>query len=148
DLRIDSYRPLLPPAILLEEIPLGDEAAETVRRGRDDVSRILRREDDRIVIVVGPCSIHDPEAGLDYARRLKALADKHRRELCVVMRVYFEKPRTTVGWKGLINDPRLDGSFSINEGLRRARRFLVDLAAMGLPAGCEFLDPISPQYIS
>src|SRR5713101_7676255 len=148
DLRIESYRPLLPPAILLEEIPLGERGAETVARGRADVARILRGEDDRLVVVVGPCSIHDPVAGLEYGRRLKALADTHAPDLCLVMRVYFEKPRTTVGWKGLINDPRLDGSFAINEGLRAARHLLVDLAALGLPAGCEFLDPISPQFTS
>ena len=99
-------------------------------------------------MIVGPCSIHDPAAGLEYGRRLRALADEHARDLCIVMRVYFEKPRTTVGWKGLINDPHLDGSFAINEGLRRARRVLLDLAELGLPAGCEFLDPISPQFTS
>ena len=148
DLRIESYRPLLPPAILLEELPLSDQGAETVAQRRADVARILRGEDDRLLVVVGPCSIHDPDAGLEYARRLKRLAEQHAGELCIVMRVYFEKPRTTVGWKGLINDPRLDGSFAINEGLRKGRHFLIDLAAMGLPAGCEFLDPISPQYIS
>jgi len=148
DLRIDSYRPLLPPAILLEELPLGDRASETVTRGRTDVARILRSEDDRLVVIVGPCSIHDTDAGLEYGRRLKKLADEHADALCIVMRVYFEKPRTTVGWKGLINDPRLDGSFAINEGLRKARHFLLDLTAMGVPVGCEFLDPISPQYTS
>ena len=146
DLRIESFRPLLPPAILTEELPLGDKGSETVSRGRDAVSAILNGRDDRLVIVVGPCSIHDPVAAIDYARRLRRLADEHARELCIVMRVYFEKPRTTVGWKGLINDPRLDGTFAINEGLRLARRLLVDLAELGLPAGCEFLDPISPQF--
>jgi 3-deoxy-7-phosphoheptulonate synthase len=148
DLRIESYRPLLPPAILLEELPLSDRASETVARGRQDVARILRGEDDRLVLVVGPCSIHDPDAGIEYGRRLKKLADEHAGELCIVMRVYFEKPRTTVGWKGLINDPRLDGTFAINEGLRKARHFLLDLSDMGMPVGCEFLDPISPQYTS
>ena len=148
DLRVASYRPLLPPAILLEELPLTDQGAETVTRGRQEVSRILRGEDDRLLVIVGPCSIHDPDAGLEYGRRLKRVADELRDALCVVMRVYFEKPRTTVGWKGLINDPRLDGSFGINEGLRKARHLLIDLAAMGLPVGCEFLDPISPQYTS
>jgi 3-deoxy-7-phosphoheptulonate synthase len=148
DLRVESYRPLLPPAILLEEIPLGERGSETVARARAEVARILRGEDDRLVVVVGPCSIHDPAAALDYGRRLRALADEHASDLCLVMRVYFEKPRTTVGWKGLINDPRLDGSFAINEGLRRARRLLVDLAELGLPVGCEFLDPISPQFTS
>jgi len=148
DLRIASYRPLLPPAILLEEIPLGERGSETVARGRAEVARVLRGEDDRLVVVVGPCSIHDPVAGLEYGRRLKAMAGEHAADLCLVMRVYFEKPRTTVGWKGLINDPRLDGSFAINEGLRTARHLLVDLAELGLPVGCEFLDPISPQYTS
>src|SRR2546423_11433903 len=148
DLRVESYRPLIPPAILLEELPLSDQAADTVARGRTEVARVLRGEDDRLVLVVGPCSIHDPDAGLEYGRRLKKVADEHARELCLVMRVYFEKPRTTVGWKGLINDPRLDGTFAINEGLRKARHFLIDLAGMGVPVGCEFLDPISPQYTS
>jgi len=148
DLRIDSYRPLLSPAILLEEVPLTDHGVETVARGRADLSRILRGEDDRLIVVVGPCSIHAPDAGLEYARRLCSLAQEHAGELSIVMRVYFEKTPTTVGWKGLINDPRLDGSFAINEGLRKARRLLVELAAMRLPAGGEFLDPISPQYTS
>ncbi|HYE91015.1 MAG TPA: 3-deoxy-7-phosphoheptulonate synthase [Terriglobales bacterium] len=148
DLRIESYKPLLPPAILLEELPLSDRAADTVSRGRQEVARILRGEDDRLVIVVGPCSIHDPDAGLEYARRLRQLAEEHAGDLCIVMRVYFEKPRTTVGWKGLINDPKLDGTFAINDGLRKARHFLLDVTELGLPAGCEFLDPISPQYIS
>ena len=146
DLRIESFRPLIPPAILLEELPLGEGGSATVTRGREEVSRILNEQDDRLVVIVGPCSIHDPVAALDYARRLTVLADELSNDLCIVMRVYFEKPRTTVGWKGLINDPRLDGSYVINEGLRRARRLLVDLAELGLPAGCEFLDPISPQF--
>jgi 3-deoxy-7-phosphoheptulonate synthase len=148
DLRIESFRPLLPPAILVEELPLGDKGSETVSRARDAVSAILNGRDHRLLVVVGPCSIHDPVAAIDYARRLRRLADEHVGELCIVMRVYFEKPRTTVGWKGLINDPRLDGTFAINEGLRLARRLLVDLAELGLPAGCEFLDPISPQFIA
>ena len=145
DLRIESFRPLLPPLILLEEQPLSDPGSETVTRARQEIGRILRGEDDRLVVIVGPCSIHDPAAALDYAGRLKAVRDEHARDLCIVMRVYFEKPRTTVGWKGLINDPRLDGSFAINEGLRLARRLLLDLAELGLPAGCEFLDPISDR---
>src|SRR5206468_1172069 len=109
------------------------------------VTRVLRGEDDRLLVIVGPCSIHDPVAGLDYARRLQKLADELGHDLRIVMRVYFEKPRTTVGWKGLINDPHLDGSFAINEGLRLARRFLLDLVELGLPSGCEFLDAISVQ---
>ncbi|MGH7355152.1 MAG: 3-deoxy-7-phosphoheptulonate synthase, partial [Candidatus Rokuibacteriota bacterium] len=148
DLRVESLRPLIPPAILLEELPLTERGSETVARGREAVGRVLNGADDRLVVVVGPCSIHDPGAALDYAGRLKALADELVHELCVVMRVYFEKPRTTVGWKGLINDPRLDGSFVINEGLRLARRLLRDLSELGLPAGSEFLDPISPQFTS
>jgi len=148
DLRIAGFRPLIPPAILLEELPLGDRGSETVARGRREIVNILHGRDDRLLVVVGPCSIHDPVAALDYARRLRAAADAHARDLDIVMRVYFEKPRTTVGWKGLINDPKLDGSFSINEGLRLARRLLLDLAELGLPAGCEFLDPISPQFTS
>ncbi len=148
DLRIDSFRPLLPPAILLEELPIGEQGALTVSDGRRAVGAILEGADDRLVVVVGPCSIHDPGAARAYAARLKGAADRLADDLCVVMRVYFEKPRTTVGWKGLINDPRLDGSFAINEGLRAARGLLRDLAEMGLPAGCEFLDPISPQFTS
>jgi len=148
DLRVESLRPLLPPAILLEELPLSEPASMTVSRGREEVARILNGQDDRLVVVVGPCSIHDPVAALDYGRRLRAVADEAARDLCVVMRVYFEKPRTTVGWKGLINDPDLDGSFKINDGLRLARRLLLELAELGLPTGCEFLDPISPQYTS
>jgi len=148
DLRIKRFRPLIPPAILLEELPLSEAGASTVTQGRADIVRILRGEDARLIVIVGPCSVHDPAAGLDYAQRLRKLADEVASDLCIVMRVYFEKPRTTVGWKGLINDPRLDESFVINEGLRLGRRFLRDLAELGLPAGCEFLDPISPQFIS
>jgi 3-deoxy-7-phosphoheptulonate synthase len=148
DLRIDQLRPLIPPAILMEEFPLGEASSETVAHGREQVQRILRGEDDRLLVVVGPCSVHDVEAGLEYGRRLHALADEVREDVCVVMRVYFEKPRTIVGWKGLINDPILDETFKINEGLRRARGFLLRLAEMGLPTGTEFLDPITPQFIA
>ena len=148
DLRVDSIRPLVPPAILLEELPLGEEGSRFVVRSREEVREVLDGRDDRLLVVVGPCSIHDPDAARDYARRLRALADELAGDLLVVMRVYFEKPRTTVGWKGLINDPRLDGSFAINEGLRLARRLLLDLVDLGLPAGCEFLDPITPQFTS
>ncbi len=148
DLHIESIRPLLPPAILLEELPLSEQASMTVSRAREEIVRILDGPDDRLLVVVGPCSIHDPVAGLDYGRRLKALADELSQDLRIVMRVYFEKPRTTIGWKGLINDPHLDGSFKINEGLGLARRLLLGLAELGLPAGCEFLDPITPQFTS
>jgi 3-deoxy-7-phosphoheptulonate synthase len=148
DLRIQSLRPLLPPAILMEELPLTDRGSAVVAHGRESVARILRGEDDRLIVVAGPCSIHDPEAGREYARRLRKTADEHAKELFVVMRVYFEKPRTTVGWKGLINDPHLDESYAINEGLRVARKLLLDVAEIGLPAGCEFLDTIIPQFIA
>ena len=148
DLRVENIRPLLPPAILLEELPVSEAAAQTVSRGREEVSKILWGDDDRLIVIVGPCSIHDPRAGMEYARRLRGLADEVAADLRLVMRVYFEKPRTTVGWKGLINDPHLDNSFAINEGLRLGRHFLLDLAELGLPAGCEFLDPITPQFIS
>jgi 3-deoxy-7-phosphoheptulonate synthase len=148
DLHVESIRPLLPPAILLEELPLSDKGSQVVARARKEVARILSGEDDRLIVIVGPCSIHDPGAGLEYARRLEAVADELSEDLRIVMRVYFEKPRTTVGWKGLINDPHLDGSFAINEGLRLARRLLLDLVELGLPSGCEFLDPITPQFTS
>src|SRR5947208_13961933 len=127
DLHVESNRPLLPPGILAEELPLTEEGSQVVARAREEIISILRGEDDRLFAVVGPCSVHDPAAALEYARRLKAQADALQDDLYLVMRVYFEKPRTTVGWKGLINDPRLDGSFAINEGLRLARRLLLDL---------------------
>src|SRR5437763_14849439 len=148
DLHVESIRPLLPPAILLEELPLSELGSLVVGRAREEVIRVLSGEDDRLLVVVGPCSIHDPVAGLDYAHRLKRVADELGRDLCVVMRAYFEKPRTTVGWKGLLNDPHLDGTYAINDGLRLARRILLDVLALGLPSGCEFLDPISPQYFA
>src|SRR3954466_4600729 len=148
DLRIESLRPLIPPAILMEELPVTDADTELIAEARRDVARIVTGEDDRLVIVVGPCSIHDPEAGLEYARLLKPLADELETDLKIVMRTYFEKPRTTVGWKGLINDPKLDGSFSINLGLRVARKFLLDVVQLGMPTATEFLDPISPQFVA
>jgi len=148
DLRVDSIRPLLPPAILLEELPLPEAAALTIARGREEIVEILDGLNDRLLVIIGPCSIHDAKAGLDYASRLRTLAHELAADLRIVMRVYFEKPRTIVGWKGLINDPNLDGSFSINDGLRLARRLLLDLAEMGVLTGCEFLDPITPQFIS
>ena len=148
DLRIDSLRPLLPPAILMEEIPISDAARSTVMRARRDVARIIAGDDRRLMVVVGPCSVHDPAAAREYGARLRPLADELSPELCLVMRTYFEKPRTVVGWKGLINDPGIDGSFRINDGLRIARRLLLDLAESGLPPGTEFLDPISPQFVA
>jgi 3-deoxy-7-phosphoheptulonate synthase len=148
NLRIAGIRPLVPPAILVERLPLPAESAVTVQRTRQEVSRLLRREDDRLLVVVGPCSIHDPAAALAYARHLAPLAQELAGELRLVMRVYFEKPRTTVGWKGLINDPHRDGSFAVNEGLHLARQLLLEVVALGLPAGCEFLDPITPQFLA
>ena len=148
DVRIDSLRPLIPPAILMEELPASEADTQLIAEARADVARIVTGEDDRLVVVVGPCSIHDPEAGLEYARRLKPLSDTLRADLKIVMRTYFEKPRTTVGWKGLINDPKLDGSFSINLGLRVARKFLLDVVQLGVPTATEFLDPISPQFVA
>ncbi len=146
DVRIQGIRPLMAPEILLEDLPVSDEQAKLIAESRDAIGRVLTGEDDRLVVVVGPCSIHDPEAGLEYARRLEKARARTAPDLLVVMRVYFEKPRTTVGWKGLINDPHLDGSFAVREGLRKARRFLLDVTSLGLPTGSEFLDPIMPQF--
>jgi len=148
DLHVESNRPLVPPSILLEELPLTEPGSQVIARARDEIIRILHGDDDRLIAVVGPCSVHDPAAALDYARRLQEQCVAMAADLRIVMRVYFEKPRTTVGWKGLINDPYLDGSFKVNEGLRLARRLLLDLVGLGLPSGCEFLDPITPQFIS
>lgn len=148
DLRIAGYRPLLPPAILMEELPLTVEGARTVSRTREEVCAILDGHDDRLMVVVGPCSIHDPVAAREYAGRLAEMASSFAHELRIVMRVYFEKPRTTVGWRGLISDPHLNGSYAVNDGLRLARHLLLDMVALGLPVGCEFLDPISPQFFA
>jgi len=148
DVRVSRIRPLLPPACLDEMIPISEAAAATVERGRAEVARVLDRQDDRLIVVCGPCSIHDTKAGIEYAEKLKVLAEQHAKDLLIVMRVYFEKPRTTIGWKGLINDPEMDGSYNINAGLQKARQFLVDVNALGLPAGTEFLDTVSPQYMA
>ncbi|WP_436606599.1 3-deoxy-7-phosphoheptulonate synthase [Sorangium sp. So ce1036] len=148
DLRIAGLRPLIPPAILIEEIPVSPSASETVTFSRKEAERVITGDDDRLLVVVGPCSIHDPKAALEYAERLREARDRLSDDLLVVMRVYFEKPRTTVGWKGLINDPNLDGSFSINKGLRVARGLLRDIAELGLASGTEFLDTITPQFIA
>ncbi|TDV55027.1 3-deoxy-7-phosphoheptulonate synthase [Actinophytocola oryzae] len=146
--RIAGFSPLISPALLRYELPAGEDVAATVTRARTDVVDVLDGRDDRLLVVVGPCSIHDVDAGLEYARRLAAVARTLSDDLLVVMRTYFEKPRTTIGWKGLINDPHLDGTYDVNTGLRLARRLLLDVNGMGLPVGCEFLDPITPQYIS
>ena len=148
DLRIGAVRPLITPALLQEWLPAPDAAQALVERSRAALSRVLHGQDERLVVVVGPCSIHDHGQAIDYAQRLKAQADALRDDLLVVMRVYFEKPRTTVGWKGYINDPHLDGSFAINEGLEMARALLLEVLALGLPVGTEFLDLLSPQFIS
>jgi 3-deoxy-7-phosphoheptulonate synthase len=148
DLRISAVRALIPPQLLLEELPVDSAALATVTNARLAVHRVLHGADDRLLAVVGPCSIHDSKAALEYAKRLRDAAARHDADLLVVMRVYFEKPRTTVGWKGFINDPHLDGSFAINEGLRLARKLLLDINRLGLPCGTEFLDLLSPQYTS
>ena len=148
DLRIAELRPLIPPAILMEELPVTEQASITVSGTRAKIRDCIEGRDDRLVVVVGPCSIHDPVAALEYGARLKEAAERHRDGLVVAMRVYFEKPRTTVGWKGLINDPHMDDSFAINEGLRTARKLLLDLGNLGLPTGSEFLDTIMPQFIA
>ena len=148
DVRILEAQALLSPEAMAESYPATEKAAETVLRGRDEVQRILRREDDRFLVVVGPCSIHDPESALDYAKRLAELRVKYQDRMCIVMRVYFEKPRTTVGWRGLIVDPGLDGTSDIGRGLKMARELLIAVNGLGLPAGSEMLDPIVPQYTS
>jgi len=148
DLRIKSIQAVSPPAEVCAEIPISDKAAQITQETRQAIHNILAGEDDRLLVVTGPCSIHDPRLALDYARRLKPLIDQYRDDLLIVMRVYFEKPRTTVGWKGLINDPDLDGSFEINKGLRLARKLLLELNEMGVPAGTEYLDLVTPQYIT
>ena len=147
NLNIDGFDRMPSPAEIHAALPVSDAVASTVATGRRDLQRILGREDHRLMVVVGPCSIHDPVAGLDYAQRLRALADEVADTLLLVMRVYFEKPRTVTGWKGFINDPRMDDSFHIEEGVRKAREFLLRIGELGLPAATEALDPISPQYL-
>lgn len=148
DTHVTSLRPLLPPACLLEELPITRDIARMVTSFRREVANCLHGRDDRLVVIVGPCSIHDVRAAKEYAEKLAVLREELKDDLVIIMRVYFEKPRTTVGWKGLINDPDLDGSFNINKGLRVARELLLDINGMGLPTGCEFLDTISPQFIA
>ena len=148
DTRILDYEPLLAPAALLQELPLGQARATTIEQGRADVRAVLDMADDRLLVVVGPCSVHDPAAAMDYARQLAELRRSLDDELLIVMRVYFEKPRTVTGWKGLINDPGLNGSYDVHRGLRTARKLLLDVVELGLPVGCEWLDPVTPQYIA
>jgi 3-deoxy-7-phosphoheptulonate synthase len=148
DLRVKEIKELLSPEVVRDEFPINERAAEVTYESRHQIHRILHGADDRLLVIIGPCSIHDPKAAMEYAHKLKAERDRLAADLLIVMRVYFEKPRTTVGWKGLINDPRLDGSFQINEGLRTGRKLLIGLNEMGMPAGVEYLDVISPQYIA
>lgn len=148
DLRIKEIKELLAPEVIRDEFPLTKRAAEVTYESRHQIHRILHGADDRLLVIIGPCSIHDPKAAVEYAHKLKTQRDRFATDLLIVMRVYFEKPRTTVGWKGLINDPRLDGSFQINEGLQTGRKLLLELNEMGMPAGVEYLDVISPQYIA
>jgi 3-deoxy-7-phosphoheptulonate synthase len=145
DLRIQSINPLISPALLNHDLPLSEQAIETIEQGRLTAKQILNKKDDKLLVIVGPCSVHDPEAALEYGLKLKKMIEKHRNELCIIMRVYFEKPRTTIGWKGLINDPGLDDSF---KGLHLARKLLLDLTSNGIPCATEFLDTIIPQFIS
>jgi 3-deoxy-7-phosphoheptulonate synthase len=148
DTRIDAVRPLVTPALLMEKLPGSQRALSLVERSRQALSSVLQGSDDRLIVVVGPCSIHDHAQATEYAHKLKAAADALDDALLIVMRTYFEKPRTTVGWKGYINDPHLDGTFAMNEGLELARRLLLDIVEIGLPVGTEFLDLLSPQFIS
>eukprot|EP01012_Entosiphon_sulcatum_P036612 TRINITY_DN46675_c0_g1_i1.p1 TRINITY_DN46675_c0_g1~~TRINITY_DN46675_c0_g1_i1.p1 ORF type:complete len:389 (-),score=63.40 TRINITY_DN46675_c0_g1_i1:94-1218(-) len=146
DANVEGITPMIPPACIMDELPMTLQAKRTVIHGREQSRAILSGKDDRLLVVVGPCSIHDIVAGREYATKLLEAAKKHSADLFIVMRVYFEKPRTTMGWKGLINDPDMDNSFKINKGLRVARQFLLDINELGLPCGCEFLDTISPQF--
>ncbi len=146
DVRITRLRPLIPPAILMEEFPVTAKNADKIIRFRKEINDCLYNRTNKMLVVVGPCSINDPKATLEYAKKLKIFADKYKDKLLIVMRVYFEKPRTTVGWKGLINDPDLDESFNINKGLKIARKLLIDLIDMNMPVGCEYLDTIMPQF--
>jgi 3-deoxy-7-phosphoheptulonate synthase len=148
DRRIDQVVELMPPVQILDDLPLTAAQEDAVLRHRAEVAAILDRSDDRVLVIVGPCSVHDVDAALEYAQLLTERASELRKELCIAMRVYFEKPRTTIGWKGLINDPHLDGTGDVNTGLRMARQLLREVLDLGLPIGCEFLDPITPQYIS
>jgi 3-deoxy-7-phosphoheptulonate synthase len=148
DHRIVSFRELTAPTVIRTELPLTARRAQAVQRDREEISAILAGRDDRLLLVVGPCSVHDPVAALDYARRLAPIAAQYAERLKIVMRVYFEKPRTTIGWKGLINDPGMDGSFDVERGIRTARGLLLGIIDLGLPVGCEFLEPTSPQYIA
>lgn len=148
DIRIDEIKELLPPIAILERFPASENASATVYNARNNIHNILAGKDDRLLVIIGPCSIHDPLAALEYGKRLNVLREQYKDQLEIVMRVYFEKPRTTVGWKGLINDPYMDNSYQLNDGLRTARKLLVDLNEFGMPTAGEFLDMITPQYVA
>ncbi|EAT90320.2 phospho-2-dehydro-3-deoxyheptonate aldolase [Parastagonospora nodorum] len=148
DVRVLGYDPLIPPALLSDELPIPAHAEQTVVQGRKDAVKIITQEDDRLLVMVGPCSIHDPETAIEYCKRLKELADKLQDNICIIMRAYLEKPRTTVGWKGLINDPDIDESYKINKGLRVSRKLYIDLTSQGMPIASEMLDTISPQFLA
>jgi 3-deoxy-7-phosphoheptulonate synthase len=145
---VEGQDPLIPPALLISEVPITPSAVETVVKGRKEAAKIITGKDDRLLVIVGPCSIHDPATAIEYANRLKALAEELANDLCVVMRAYLEKPRTTVGWKGLINDPDIDQTFKINKGLRVSRQLFCDLTSAGMPIASEMLDTISPQFLA
>ena len=148
DINVKSFKPLISPASIKNKLPIPDDAVKTVINGRHDIENILTKKDDRLLVIAGPCSIHDTDAALEYAERMKQLQNRVKEKINLVMRVYFEKPRTTVGWKGLINDPSLDSSYNINEGLEKARSLLIEINRLGLPCATEILDPITPQYIA
>ncbi len=148
DVNVKEFKPLISPKSIKEELPVTDNAAKTVINGRRDIENILQKKDDRLLIIAGPCSIHDTSAALEYARKMEQLREEVKKKINLIMRVYFEKPRTTIGWKGLINDPFLDASYNINEGLKKARSLLIEINQMGLPTATEILDPIIPQYIA
>ncbi len=148
DIRVKTFKPLTSPAQMKTQLPVSDTVADVVLEGRREVEDILSGKDKRLLVISGPCSIHDTEAAMDYAKRLAALREEVKEDICLVMRVYFEKPRTTVGWKGLINDPFLDSSYNVEQGLRTARQLLIDINGLGLPTATEILDPITPQYIA
>lgn len=148
DLRIDNIQELLPPIALLERFPASKKVSKTVSKARKNIHSMLHGDDNRLLVIIGPCSIHDPKAAIEYAERLKPLKKRYKKQLEIVMRVYFEKPRTTIGWKGLLNDPHLDGTYNMNEGLRIGRKLLLNLTRMGMPTAVEFLDVISPQYLA
>ncbi|MCK5695572.1 MAG: 3-deoxy-7-phosphoheptulonate synthase [Desulfobacula sp.] len=148
DVNVKEFKPLISPASIKEELPVTDDVAKTIINGRRDVENILQKKNDRLLVIAGPCSIHDTDAALEYARKLKQLREEVNEKINLIMRVYFEKPRTTIGWKGLINDPFLDASYNINEGFKKARSLLIEINQMGLPTATEILDPIIPQYIA